>query len=236
MVRVTRVVLALTRHGSYEQPPSVPSAHLPHPLTTVGEQQVHGLIESVLSFCRTASCTLEPVIETSSLLRAWQTASIAARRLTNDFGFESSVSEIDALAERSLGAAANLTVQAIADVVAKDPRYPDLPSHWKTQREYRLPFIGAESLREAGERVARHLIVLAHGIARDSKRDSVKLVVGHGASIRHAAVTLGVLDPARASQLSMHHCQPVFWEWVDNTCFRHIAGEWKERGQGAPLD
>lgn len=226
----------MSRHGSYEQPASVPSAHLPHGLTAAGEQEVNGLIESVLSFCRAESCTLEPVIETSSLLRAWQTASIAARRLTRDFGFESSVSETDALAERSVGSAANLTIAQIEQAVAKDPRYPDLPPHWKTQREYRLPFIGAESLREAGERVARHLTRLAHDVSRESKRDSVKLVVGHGAAIRHAAVTLGVLDPQRLDALSMHHCQPVFWEWIDNACFRHIGGAWKERVPGGSLD
>ncbi len=194
------------------------------------------LIDDVLGFCLAHDCTLDPVIDSSSLLRAWQTATLTARRLTRDFGFEVRVVEHDSLAERGLGSLANLSTDDIVQAVTDDPRFGAPPADWKTNRNYRLPVIGAESLAEAGERVARHLQLAVETLAASAKHNRVKLMVGHGASMRHAAVTLGVLSQAQVGSLSMHHCHPVFLEWTHNDGFRHIAGAWKERGNGGHLD
>lgn len=196
---------------------------------------MNGLIVEVLSFCRLQDCVLDPVIETSPLLRAWQTASIAAHRISRDFGFELRVTEVAALMERGLGSLANLTTDAIVQVLTDDPRFGAPPPDWKTNRSYRLPMPGAESLKEAGERVAQHLTRTATQLAQESKRDCVKVIVGHGAALRHAAVTLGVLDAERVAALSMHHCQPLFWEWSAGA-FHHVAGEWKVRTHGGAHD
>lgn len=226
-----RVYLALSRHGSYEQPAGVPSAHLPYGLTEDGEEQVNLLIEDVLDFARQHDCALDPVIDASPLLRAWETATIAARRITRDFGFDLRVQEHAALTERCLGSLANLTIDAIEQVVAADPRFDPPPADWKASADYRLPVLGAESLAEAGDRVAAHLHETARAIAHSAKRDTLKIVVGHGGSIRHAAATLKVLDRQAVRGLSMHHCRPVFWQWSDADVFSHVAGEWKVRGE-----
>jgi len=233
---VPRVLFALSRHGSYEQPESVPSAHLPYGLTPEGKQQVNGLIEEVLGFCRQEDCVLDAVIATSPLLRAWQTASIAARKISRDVGFEVRVVEDHALTERCLGSLANLTTDQIVRVVSSDPRFKAPPSDWKTNANYRLPMPGAESLRSAGERVANCLTQAASRLAQESKRDCLRLVIGHGGSICHAAVTLELLHADRVTALSMHHCRPVFWEWTSSGSFRHVAGEWKIRPQGGAHD
>jgi 2,3-bisphosphoglycerate-dependent phosphoglycerate mutase len=87
---------------------------------------------------------------------------------------------------------------------------------------------GAESLLEAGERVAGHL---SHSMAAlpPDEHDRVKLFVGHGAAFRHAAWHLGVLEFGQIRQLSMYHCQPVMLEYLPDGQWRHFAGEWKVR-------
>jgi 2,3-bisphosphoglycerate-dependent phosphoglycerate mutase len=65
--------------------------------------------------------------------------------------------EFPELAERCLGALANLSVDAILAIVSGDPRFAPPPPNWKRNSDYRLPLLGCESLTEAGARVARHL-------------------------------------------------------------------------------
>lgn len=226
-----RVLLALSRHAAYHQPESVPSAHLPYPLTQEGEAQAQRLVDEILLFARERDCLLDPVIDASPLLRAWQTASIASRRATHEFGFDMRVAEHEALTERCLGSFANMTVQEIERVLAADPRRQPLPADWKSRSDVRLPVVGAESLDQAGVRVAGHITATVRAISSRAKRDTLKVLVGHGGSIRHAAVTLGVVDRDAVATLSMHHCRPVFWQWSDGEGFKHVAGEWKARGE-----
>jgi 2,3-bisphosphoglycerate-dependent phosphoglycerate mutase len=140
-----------------------------------------------------------------------------------------------ALAERCVGSAANMTVEQIDRVLRQDPRCTPLPSTWQRDPTYTLPFPGAESLMQAGERVARYLEERARQIAQRVQRDTVKVFVGHGGSFRHAAVHLGVLSLEEVSTLSMHHCTPVFLERIDSGRWAHVAGQWKLRQPvGAP--
>ena len=101
---------------------------------------------------------------------------------------------------------------------------------------YRLPLQGAESLLEAGERVAAYLEQCMAALPRDNN-DSVKVFVGHGAAFRHAAYHLGLLGLEQVGQLSMHHCRPITIEYLDGGQWRHIGGEWKLRsGHGGFTD
>jgi len=129
---------------------------------------------------------------------------------------------------RSVGCAANLTVEQISQVIHDDPRYPDLPQYWKSDSEYCLPLQGAESLLQAGERVAAHLSRRMAAV-KNSQADILKLFVAHGAAFRHAAYHLGVLEYDQIARLSMYHAQPVFLEYLDDGNWRHIDGEWKVR-------
>jgi 2,3-bisphosphoglycerate-dependent phosphoglycerate mutase len=222
---MARLIAALVRHGEYRQLPDTPSAHQPFGLTAEGEgharQAARLLHEAAERHC------WEPVspIDSSQMLRAWQTA-----RLIADTWPGLAVESFDALAERGVGSAANLTLAQVEELLRRDPRYPEAPPDWKSNSRYRLPLQGAESLLQAGERVAAHLVRRMDELRRsDDSRDRLKLFVGHGAAIRHAAYHLGVLRFEQIARLSMFHGHPVFLEYLPDGSWKHIEGDWKIR-------
>lgn len=232
-----RRVLALLRHGDYEQPAGVPSAHLPYGLTALGRSQASEAASTLWEFAVEQRLEVDPVVDCSHLRRAWETAALLTEGLSKLSGVAFSVGQYEALAERSVGAAANLTVDAIERAVADDPRYESLPEGWKRSPHFRLPLGGAESLMEAGERVAVHL----SNRARSADGPSLKIVVGHGGSLRHAACVLGVLVEEDLHALSMHHCAPVYLEAHEEggagaVRFEHVGGAWKQRAQAHVYD
>jgi broad specificity phosphatase PhoE len=221
-------IIALIRHGEYEQPFGVPSAHLPHPLTKAGWVQAAAAASEVAAFAQDAKVEIDPLIDCSSLRRAWDTANGLAQSLgSKDSSYK--VVSFDALAERSVGAAANLAVDEIERIVAQDPRLEPLPNGWKADSRLRLPFLGAESLLEAGQRVAEHIRTRLR--KRNAGKCRLKLFVGHGAAFRHAAVHLGALNIEQASKLSMFHAKPVFLGEQPNGSWRHVGGQWKQRSE-----
>ncbi|HEX7476886.1 MAG TPA: histidine phosphatase family protein, partial [Polyangiales bacterium] len=172
---------------------------------------------------------LHPVIDCSPLLRAYQTACIAAEVLAAETRKPFRVEQHAALCERSLGAAANLTVAQIDQILARDSRYGRPPPHWRYLPTFELPFPGAESLMSAGKRVAEHLRNTALALASKSRAETLKLCVGHGGALRYAACELGVLELARAPQLSMQHGRPVLIERLTAGSWTHLDGSWEER-------
>src|SRR5690606_36817225 len=118
---------------------------LPHPLSERGIEQARSLGDSLHDEARRLGLMLDPVLDCSVLLRARQTAELAADtldRVEEDQRF--SVAEFAELAERSVGAAANLTIEAIEAALRVDPRHPELPAGWKAHPRYRLPVPGSE--------------------------------------------------------------------------------------------
>jgi 2,3-bisphosphoglycerate-dependent phosphoglycerate mutase len=221
---------ALIRHGQYHQPENVPSAELPYGLDDAGRAQSREGAELLAGAIREAGLEPHSVIDSSDLRRAWETAGIFKQVFDAEFGRSFSVQSVGALRERSVGSAANLTVDEIARIVEDDPRYQSLPEGWKRDPAFRLPFPGAESLLEAGARVEKHL---RHGMAEVAP-GMIRLFVGHGGAFRHAAHHLGVLDSADVHRLSMYYGRPVCLaagepEWS------HTWGDWKAR-HGAKLD
>jgi 2,3-bisphosphoglycerate-dependent phosphoglycerate mutase len=229
MPRATQTrAIALIRHGDYLQPADVPSALLPHGLTAAGETQAQACVALIREFCSGHKLIVRPVLHSSRQLRAYQTATIIAAGLTadaNPAGLAYVVEEFEDLAERSVGAMANLTVQAIESIVDNDPRYPPLPVSWKSSSDYCLPYQGAESLRQAGTRVAAHLKRIWPAI----EPLQLQVIVGHGASIRHAAAELGIMAEADIARLSMHHARPVFITRDNTGGWHQVGGEWKTR-------
>lgn len=224
-------LVALVRHGVYAQREGMPSAHLPHPLRLGGREQAARVAVQLCDEVETRGCELDPVIDTSRLLRAWETGSIMAKAMRERLGAPFRVEEFDALAERSVGAAANLTVEEIEGVVARDPRFSDLPEGWKSTPEFRLPFQNAESMLEAGARVARHVEDRTRAMP-ETGRDRLKIFVGHGGAFRHAAVHLGVLRLADVPGLSMHYCGYVLLERTSLGRWTQVGGAWKIRPTG----
>ena len=224
-----RVVAAVIRHGDYRQLPDTPSAHQPFPLTTEGESQARSAAATLRETVNAKAWTLSAVVHSSQMLRAWQTAQIIVRELSASFPGPPQLIGFDALAERGLGCAANLSITQIEAVIREDPRYADLPPDWKSNSRFQLPLQGAESLLQAGARVAEHIARQMQALAVNAHCDTLQLFVGHGAAFRHAAYHLGLLSYERIGQLSMYHAQPVFLEYLSHDGWRHIGGEWKIR-------
>jgi 2,3-bisphosphoglycerate-dependent phosphoglycerate mutase len=229
MSNAPRVIAAILRHGDYMQMPETPSAWQPLPLTAKGIGQAERCVGLLRGALEMFGWALHPVVDSSRLLRAWQTAKVICRTLERQGGEAMEIEQFDALAERSLGAGNNLKMRQIEAVIKADPRSPQLPADWKANSYFRLPLQGAESLMEAGHRVALHLDARLAELQQQVERDTVKLFVGHGAAFRHAAHRLGVLDFERIAQVSMHHCRPLFLERGYSGYWTHLTGEWKLR-------
>ena len=227
-----RLVAALIRHGDYRQLADTPSAHQPFALTSDGESQAQAAGRAIAAMLDETGWSLAPEVDCSQLLRAWQTARLIVESLGDRFATPATLAEFADLAERSVGIAGNLTLQQIESAIAADPRYPAPPQGWKSNSDYCLPFPGAESLMQAGERVAAHVEQRMRQLAGRSETDTLKLFVGHGAAIRHAAFRMGILDRAQIACFSMHHAGPVYLEYLHDDGWRHIAGEWKVRDPG----
>jgi broad specificity phosphatase PhoE len=226
-----RLIAAVIRHGDYRQLPDTPSAHQPFPLTPEGESQACGAATVLRKAVDNNAWTLSATVHSSQMLRAWQTAQVIVRELSERFPSPAQLIGFDALAERGLGCAANLSIAQIESVIHDDPRYPDLPPDWKSNSHFCLPLQGAESLLQAGKRVADHVSRQMLALAKNAQSDTLQLFVGHGAAFRHAAYHLGVLRYGQIAQLSMHHARPVFLEYLPRDGWRHVGGEWKVRGE-----
>ena len=226
MDTTTSAFAVLLRHGHYEQPEGVPSAWLPHPLTARGREQAASAMALVQASLADAGVALAPTLYCSSLLRAFETAQIMATTLGRT---PDAVVSTPALNERGLGALANLSVTAIEEIARRDPRVGPLPVGWKSSSHVKLPYDGAESLMEAGARVAAFVEARCRGVAEREGPAQATLFVGHGAAFRHAAVALGVLDLSQIPALSMHHCKPVVLERQSLGQWRHAGGGWKQR-------
>ncbi|MBT8439106.1 MAG: histidine phosphatase family protein [Gammaproteobacteria bacterium] len=220
------------RHGDYHQLPDTPSAHQPFALNKDGHRQAAQCVPLLREMLHENDWQMHPLIHSSNLLRGWQTASIIAA------GFEQveKVQGFDALAERCLGSAANLSVSQIEKILDDDPRFEMPPPDWKSNSHYCLPLQGAESLMMAGERIAAHVQHSIDAIENDSDMILALLFVGHGAAFRHAAHKLGVLEFEEIKQLSMYHATPVAMQKQPDGSYQHIAGAWKQRDSQETLD
>ncbi len=229
-------IAALIRHGEYGQQADTPSAHQPFALTVQGKTDVRNEVDSFAVLLDEHSWAVADRIDSSHMLRAWQTAMIFVERLYQHEMPSMLIDSHDALAERAVGAVANMTIQQIEKVIVEDPRYEEPPQDWKSESYYCLPFQGAESLMLAGERVAAHLHQQMQKLRAEARVDTVKLFVGHGAAFRHAAFHLGILEFEQLAQLSMFHARPVLFEYLDDDSWRHIGGDWKVRNAKNGLD
>jgi len=101
--------------------------------------------------------------------------------------------------------------------------------------DYQLPFPNAESLLQAGKRVANYIITQLKSSTL-TQHNSLKLFVGHGAAFRHAAYHLGLLQREQIKQLSMFHASPIYFELMSDGSWQHNAGNWKQRQTTDKLD
>ncbi|SMP64124.1 2,3-bisphosphoglycerate-dependent phosphoglycerate mutase [Neorhodopirellula lusitana] len=215
-------ICILVRHGDYHQLTNTPSAHQPFALTELGRQQATEAANRIQNLVDENGWSLNKQVHTSSLLRAWQTAQLAVAGLPACHD----VVQTDRLTERCVGNGASLTRDQIEDVLAQDPRLEPLPADWKSNSHFRLPFIGAESLLESGERVASYVNETMEAIGQPGQ---AVLFFGHGASLRHGAHHLGAIPLQRVGELSMHHARPVALAQSADGTWLQVAGHFKNR-------
>lgn len=224
-----RRVAALVRHGHFDRPEGVASAHLPLPLSERGRRQARAAADTILADCERLGLALDARIEASQLLRSWETARLIADGLRERSGRDFEIEERLELIERGLGSCANLPLIEIERVLAQDPRLEPLPAGWRRIPDFRLPVPGAESLLEAGARTARRIEASVDELSEGEESVPVRVFVGHSGCLRHAAVQLGVLDVAFVSRSTMEHTQVVYLERGPEGRWRRLAGEWEER-------
>lgn len=215
------------RHSEYEQPEGVPSALLPHSITAGGEEQARIGAEKLIRFFKNDLSLLPSEIECSVLLRAFQTAQVIASELKREFNVDLKIKQAEDLVERKLGSMANLSVEEIEDVIDGDPRYTNPPENWKAKRHYKLPYLGCENLAEAGKRVSNYI---KHYKSQENSEKCFRIIIGHGASFRHAAFELGVLSETQIGELSMFYAEPLFFKYKGNG-WDLVEGKWKVRGE-----
>jgi 2,3-bisphosphoglycerate-dependent phosphoglycerate mutase len=227
-----RRIAALIRHGHFDRPESVASAQSLFPLSERGRAQARAASEPILALCEEQGIELDPRIEASQLLRAWETANLIAESLSTRTQKRFHVLQRDELIERGLGSCANMTFDRIRSMLAEDPRLGVLPEDWRRMPEFRLPVQGAESLMQAGARTATRVATSMDSIPDEDPRDLMRIFVAHSGCLRHAVVQLGALDVRVVSGLSMDFAQTVFVEKLSNGDWVHIAGQFKKRLPG----
>ncbi|MCU7835871.1 MAG: phosphoglycerate mutase family protein [gamma proteobacterium symbiont of Taylorina sp.] len=233
---MSRIIAALVRHGDYQQLENTPSAWQPFPLNKEGLGHAQSAAQDIRDRLVEQHWHLQAECDSSQLLRAWQTADIICRLLKDktfshdpEQAIDIQINSYDALAERSVGSAANLNISQIEKIIDNDPRFEALPKDWKSNSHFCLPLQGAESLMDSGKRVAEHLLKAMTDLKQSVQPATMKIFVGHGAAFRHAAYHLGILEFEQIAQLSMYHGQPVYIELLDDGSWVQIAGQWKIR-------
>lgn len=220
---MTRLI-ALIRHGDYEQLAKTPSALQPYPLTDEGAEEVRQQARRFRDWLEQQDIRPSAAVHCSTLLRAWQTAQLYMKELADLFSSKPELHSFPDLCERRVGSVANLSTGEIERILELDPRFEPAPKGWKSDSHYRLPLEGAESLMDAGTRVAGHLRLCAAAPER-----GLQLVFGHGAAFRHAAYHLNVIEFDDIKRLSMYHGHPVVLQQDPLTGWSHHSGEWKIR-------
>lgn len=215
------------RHGAYEQLKNTPSALQPFALTKEGRVHAKDGSELVQDYLQQNRLKLHSHFHSSSLLRAWQTADIMQHALQSLSHQPISIETHDHLVERSVGGLANLTTSQIEKILQDDPRFPNPPENWKSNSHYCLPFPGAESLMQAGERVKTCVLKLAESL----QEGELMLIFGHGAAFRHAAHLIGCLPFHKIDIYSMHHGRPVFFRQLKENEWAHDESLWKVRAK-----
>ncbi|MEZ4289208.1 MAG: histidine phosphatase family protein [Myxococcota bacterium] len=234
--RVGRRIAALVRHGHFDRPSDMPSAHLPTPLSARGRDQARAAARTILEQVESLGAELDERLESSQLLRAHETATVLASALRELTGRTFEVEDRMELLERGLGSCANLTFGEIAATLARDPRLGPLPPEWRRIPDFRLPVPGAESLLEAGAHAAARLRASLDEVAGDAGSDRVRLFVAHGGCLRHAAVHLGALEVGTVSRFTMDYAQAIYLERRSDTEWVKVAGDWVSRAaRSAPV-
>ncbi len=99
---MARLIAALIRHGDYQQLPETPSAQQPFPLNSEGEIQAQQGAQLLHDMLVRNDWILVASIDSSHMLRAWQTAKIFADRLSTLALSPLQIESYDELAERSI--------------------------------------------------------------------------------------------------------------------------------------
>lgn len=214
--------LVVLTHGTHQNwGPS--HGYLSERLNPLGEQQAKTCAEDLIRYCRQHELLINEEIHTAPSLKAYQTAHILAHEISQ--GQEHlEVLECEQLSERKLGEATNLSLDEIEQILKLDPRTQSPSRGWEHNSWYKLPFSGAESLMEAGLRVAAHLQKCTEELHFGPKRCQV--VIADSNAICHAASCLGLIQSKDIPQRKLAPCAPLFLHRRHRGHWELISGQW----------
>lgn len=223
-----KLILAFTRHGEFQSHRAL--AHSPHAVgnTQTGENQSKNAAKIIKDYAKKNNLNIHPAIHSSNLLSAWQSAKTIKDNLAAPCHIETCAN----LNERSLGSVANLSNKQIEHLLTQDPRYECPNFNWKSDAYYCLPFDQSESLMQSGERVANFLQKSFSEMKNNLQENTLKIMVGHSGSFRHAAYLLGILQFEEINKYSLYHAEPLFFEFTlfpnQHPGFVQVGGSWKK--------
>ncbi len=225
---MSRLIAVFMRHAVLDQPKGVPAANLPHALTAKGEDEASDAAHRLQALAEKMDCKIDDDIECAPSQPVWQTAAILGEELDDITGRGYRAVERSELAGRSFGGAANLTLKEIETLVAEDPRFTKPPKTWLAKPDYRPPFPGAESLGAAGERVGGFIRRRAEEMWPHLTGDTLKVFVGHGATLVHAAAWLGAIPAKSAPQKVLPHAHWALIEFRASGRCTLLDADWRK--------
>jgi 2,3-bisphosphoglycerate-dependent phosphoglycerate mutase len=230
---MSRLIAVFMRHGALKHPAGVAGGNLPYALTAAGENQAADAAQRLADLAADMDFKVDDDLECSPNEAAWQTAAILGEELediTDRQGYRAV--ERAELAGRSLGSVANLKTTHIETLIEDDPRFTKAPKDWLARTDYRPPFAGVETLGGAGERLGDFVRRRIEELWPHLTGDTLKVFVGHGSALIHAAAFLDVLPKNRAAQLAL---PPAGWILIEfNAAGRCtlVDADWRKPKKG----
>jgi len=225
---MSRLIAVFLRHAQLEQPKGVPAANLPHGLTAKGEDQAADAAQRLHALAEEMDFKIDDDLECGASQPVWQTAAILGEELDDLTGRRYRAVERSELMGRSLGGAANLTVKQIETLIAEDPRFTKPPKAWLSNPAYRPPFPGAETLGAAGERAGGFIKRRAEEMWPHLTGDTLKVFVGHGATLVQAAAWLGAIPAKTAAQKVLPHAHWALIEFRASGRCTLLSAAWRK--------
>ena len=229
---MSRLIAVFMRHGALKHPAGVAGGNLPYPLTAAGENQAADAAHRLAALADEMGFKIDDDLECSPNEAAWQTAAIMGEDLEDLTTRGYRALERAEMAGRGLGSAANLKVAQIETLIEEDPRFSNAPKGWLTKTDYRPPFAGVETLGTTGERVGGFVRRRAEEMWPHLTGDTLKVFVGHGSALIHAAAFLDVIPTKRAAQLALPHAAWALIEFNAAGRCTLIDADWRKPKKG----
>jgi 2,3-bisphosphoglycerate-dependent phosphoglycerate mutase len=229
---MSRFIAVFMRHGALKQPAGIVGGNLPFPLTAAGENQAADAGQRLAALADEMNFKVDDDLECSPNEGVWQTAAIIGEELEDLTHRSYRALERAEMSGRSLGSAANLKAAQIKSLIEEDLRFTNAPKDWLSNSDYRPPFAGVETLGAAGERLGGFIRQRTGEMWPHLTGDTLKVFLGHGSALLHAAAYLGVLPAKRAARLALPHAGWALIEFNAAGQCSLLSADWRKSRKG----